>query len=270
MGYGMRKVAAFIKKEFLTEVSYRFALAWEVLSILFPVLTFFFLSKLLGGAGSDHLSKYGTDYFSFVLVGLAFSNYLGVGLGSFSGNLRREQMLGTLEGIFSTPTKASTIILSLSAWNFLYATVQVAIFFGLGKMLGVSFANARWDSVIVIFILTLISLSGLGIFSASFIMIFKRGDPVSWLVGNTFDLAGGVYFPVAILPTFLQTLSRFLPITYALRGLRLALFQKYTLAMLLPEIVFLSVFSAIAFPSSLLFFGYAVRKAKEKASLNQY
>ena len=101
-------------------------------------------------------------------------------------------------------------------------------------------------------------------------MIFKRGDPVNWVVGNLFDLLGGVYFPAGLLPHYLQEVSRFLPITHALKGLRLSLFQGYTLVMLLPEIIFLSVFSAIAFPLSLLFFGYSVKKARINATLSQY
>ncbi len=101
-------------------------------------------------------------------------------------------------------------------------------------------------------------------------MIFKRGDPVSWFIGNLFDLLGGIYFPVVILPQSLQIISFFLPITYALKAMRLALFQGYSLAQLGPEIFFLSIFSVLVFPLSLFFFGYAVRTAKKNASLNQY
>jgi len=63
----------------------------------------------------------GGDYFSFVLIGIAFSDYLGVGLGSFAGTIREGQMLGTLEAMLVTPTRVHSIILFSSIWQFLHS-----------------------------------------------------------------------------------------------------------------------------------------------------
>jgi ABC-2 type transport system permease protein len=101
-------------------------------------------------------------------------------------------------------------------------------------------------------------------------MIFKRGDPINMLFMSTSELFGGVYFPVAVLPEWLQTVSHLLPITYSLNAMRQPLLQGYSLGELAPEIGALVLFSAVLVPASLLAFRYAVRKAKMEGTLVHY
>ncbi len=54
----------------------------NLIGVFFSVLTFFFIAKLFGKAAAPHLQEYGGDYFPFVLIGIAFSTFLGVGLGT--------------------------------------------------------------------------------------------------------------------------------------------------------------------------------------------
>ncbi|MDP2927759.1 MAG: ABC transporter permease, partial [Candidatus Omnitrophota bacterium] len=119
-------------------------------------------------------------------------------------------------------------------------------------------------------ILTVISISSIGIISASFIMVFKKGDPISWLVTVSSGFLSGVFFPVDILPRYLRAFSYFLPLTYSLKGLRHAILQGYTIGMLLPEITVLFAFCVILIPLSIKIFGYALRCAKISGSLTHY
>ncbi len=83
-------------------------------------------------------------------------------------------------------------------------------------------------------------------------------------------LLGGLYYPVSVLPDWLQYVSYLLPVTYALEGMRLALLKGQSLYELLPNIIALVVFSCIMIPLSIIIFGYAVRRAKREGSLTQY
>jgi ABC-2 type transport system permease protein len=60
---------------------------------------FFFLSRLVGEGIAGQLEPYGGNYFSFVLIGVAFTDYLSVSLSSFAGQIRSAQMQGTLEAM---------------------------------------------------------------------------------------------------------------------------------------------------------------------------
>ena len=213
----------------------------------------------------------GGDYFSFVLIGIAFSDYLGVGLGSFAGTIREGQMLGTLEAMLVTPTRVHSIILFSSIWQFLLTSIRVLAYILLGVFFfGVSMIRPNIPAALLVLILTILAFSSLGIISASFIMVFKRGNPLNWLIGSFSTLFGGVFFPITILPGWLQKVSYFLPITYSLRAMRHALLQSYSFQALGFDILILALFSVVLLPFSIYVFKVAVRRAKKDGSLTHY
>ncbi len=232
---------------------------------------FYYIAQLLGTSAAPYLTAYGGDYFSFVLIGIAFAAYFSVGLSSFSSRLRQSQTTGTLEAMLATPTSLSAIILSSSLWDYLLTTLRVLVYLIIGGLfMGVNLGKGNYPAALLILLLTVTSFSSLGIIAASFIMVLKRGDPITWLFSVVSGLLGGVYFPVAIMPGWMQGFSKLLPITYALEAMRLALLQGATLHELLPEILALSIFSVILLPISLFSFRYAVRLAKVDGSLTHY
>lgn len=266
-----KKALIFIKRDFILATSYKFSFSLRLFGILFSVLTFYFLAEMFGDAAIPYLEPYGGDYFSFVLIGIAFTTYLWTGLGSFSGSIRNEQMMGTLEAMLTTPTKISLIILFSSLWNFIFTSIKVLTYLLIGVfLLGVDMSNANLFAALITLILTIICFSSLGIISACFIMLFKQGDPVNWAFTTMSGLLGGVFYPITVLPGWLQNFSYILPITYSLRAMRYALLQGWQLKDLAPDILALTFFSAIMLPLSILAFKYTVKRAKVDGSLTQY
>jgi ABC-2 type transport system permease protein len=81
---------------------------------------------------------------------------------------------------------------------------------------------------------------------------------------------GGVFYPVAILPAWLQLFSYLLPLTYALRGMRLAMLNGAGWAELTPDLVALLTFCVVLAPLSLLLFRWAVERARAEGTLAHY
>jgi ABC-2 type transport system permease protein len=264
-------IFAFLKRDWLQESSYRFSFILQFVGIFFSVTMFYFISDLFGHAAAPYLTPYGADYFTFVLIGIAFSGYFSIGISSFSQKIRTAQTTGTLEAMLSTPTHYSAIIFASSLWDYLVTTVRVFVYIAVGVLLiGVSFTNANYFSALVILFLSIITYSSLGIIAASFIMVLKRGDPVTWLISSISSLLGGVYYPVAILPEGLRWLASLIPVTYSLHGMRLALLQGADISELSTEVLVLILFSSILLPLSLITFQYSVKRAKIDGSLTQY
>jgi len=265
------KCWAFIKRDFINEVSYKFSFFLQFFGIFTSILVFYFLSKLFEGQEIPYLKPYGGNYFSFVLIGIAFSNYLNVAVRSLSKNIREAQMMGTLEALLVTQTEIPTIILGSSLYSYFFTSFQVLLYLVLGGVLfGINFGSANYTGALVILIFTITSFGSVGIISASFIMIFKRGDPATWLITSLSWLLGGVYYPVQVLPDWLEKLSYLLPITHSLNGMRLALLQGSSLIELKLNILALLIFTIVLLPVSLLIFSKAVKKAKHDGSLAQY
>ncbi len=267
----IRVARASIIKDTQSEVSYRFSFILQFISIFFSVAVFYFMAQLFGDSVNPYLEPYGGDYFSFVLIGIAFGGYFGVGLSSFSKSLRSSQTTGTLEAMLSTPTRISTIILSSSQWNYLITTLRVLVYLLVGTLfLGVQLNGANYAAALVVLILTVISFSSLGIIAAGFIMVLKRGDPVTWVFGTAANLLGGVYYPISVMPEWMQTVANLIPVTYALRGMRLALLQGASFAEIQNDILALAIFCVVLLPLSLIVFGFAVRIARIDGSLTHY
>jgi ABC-2 type transport system permease protein len=265
------KLLAFVKRDFQNDVSYRISFLLQIFGIFINVSVFFFLSKLLGGSQMPQLAEYGGNYFAFVLIGIAFNYYLSVSLNSLSSSIREGQIMGTLEALLVTQTEIPTIIISSSVYSFLFTTLRVIIFIIIGVLIfGLDLSRANYAGAIVILGISIVAFSSFGILSASFVMVLKRGDPVASLFSGISWLLGGVYYPVSVLPSWLKPFSYFLPITYSLEGMRLALLKGSSFYNLLPSIFSLLLFTAILMPVSIYSFKFAIRLAKRDGSLTHY
>lgn len=260
---------AFIKRDFLTEVSYRTSFVLQFFGILFSVLIWRFIAGVVNAPPSTPGLE-GVDYFAYVLLGLAFYHYLSSAMFSFSGKIRSEQMTGTLEAMLVTPTSTGTIVLGSALWEFLMTSIKVLAYLTVGWFLGVTLRVGSLVPCLLVLGLTILAFSGIGILAAAFILYLKRGDPISYLVSSVSALFGGVFYPPEDMPAWLGGVSRLLPITYALHALRRALLRGSRLVDLLPDILALVLFVAILLPLGILAFRFAVRKARQEGSLVQY
>jgi ABC-2 type transport system permease protein len=267
----LRKAWAFIRRDVQTQLSYRLSSLLQVLGILFSVAAFFFVARVFGTAASPYLAEYDGNYFAFVLVGIAFAAYQSVGLYAFSEAIRSGQTQGTLEAMLVTPTRLETILGASALWSFVLASFQVLGYLLVGALLfGAPLGQANVGTALLVLFVAILAFSGLGILSASVILVTKRGDPVNLLFASLSSLLSGVYYPVAVLPAWLQALSNLLPLTHALQAMRLALLEGAGVVQVAPNLVMLGLFAAIVLPGGIVAFRWALRKARAEGSLTQY
>lgn len=266
-----RTFYAFLFRDFRQTMSYKFAFVLDLGSIFFNAATFYFVAKLFGDATSGHLLKYGGNYFPFVLIGIAFSTYQSVGLTSFSQSIRQEQFMGTLEPVLVTPIRVSTFLAGSAMWDFFYATVEVLVYFIVAfAVFGLALPNANVPAAVASLALTLTTFMGLGILAAAFILRFKKGNPVAWLIATASELLGGVYFPTDILPAWVQSISQWVPMTHALSCLRESLLAGADFRAIGPDLVFLGIFTVLVWPVGIFAFKYALLKSQTDGTLGHY
>lgn len=267
----MRKLSAFLKRDFIQAASYKFAFISSFLGIFFSSATFFFISKLIPGARTSTLMPYGGDYFSFVIVGIAFSGFFGVFHGGLPGIIRQAQITGTLEALLVTRTNIPTILIGSSLYSFLFTLFRTVLHFGVAiAVFGMKLGRINWPGTLIVFALTALCYLSIGILSASFIMVYKMGNPFAWIFGSISGLLGGVFFPIAVLPDWIRWVSYALPVTYSLEGMRQSLLSSGSLSQIFPSMMGLSVFGILLFPLSLFLFRLAVIKAKRDGTLTHY
>ena len=267
----MNKPIAFLKRDLLIEVSYRFPFVFQVAWTLLSVASYAFMARFIGSATLPALEAYGGDYFAFVLIGVALHEYLTTALDAFSRSIRDAQLAGTLEALLATQTSLPTIILSSAAYPFLWRSFNIALYLALGVgLFDLRLASGNWAAAVLILILSIVVFSGLGILSASFTMTFKRASPLTLLFGGLSWLLGGVFYPVTVMPEWLQRISVLLPITYAIEGMRTSLLGAALWSDLWHSLGPLMLFASVIFPLSLASFYTATRHARMTGSLAQY
>lgn len=267
----IRTLAAFFIRDFRKTLSYRFSFLLDIGSVVFKAATFYFVAQLIGTAAAPHLAEYGGAYFPFVLIGIAFSSYQTVGLNSFAQSLRQEQFMGTLESVLCAPVRIPTFLAGSALWDFFYATFEVALYFGVAMLgFGLTFENASLGPAAVAALLTLAAFMGLGVLSAAFILRYKRGNPVAWILASAGELFGGVYFPINILPDRMRAIAEWMPMTHSLSALRRSLLTGASFTDISPDLAYLSLFTLAVWPLGILVFYFALRRSQADGSLGHY
>ena len=264
---------AFLRRDLKVALSYRLQFFLQVASVLSLSITFFFLSLMLGRAEAQiaSLGKYGGRYFGFVLVGLAFSTFLDGTLRTFSFSIRQAQITGTLEAMLTTRARIGAVVAGSALYTLLSTSIRTLLF----GVFGVVVFQQRlhfdaWPAVVAVFVLTVLCTLALGIFSAGFIVLFKQGDPVTGAISGLSWLLSGVLYPKEILPVWVQRFADLLPLTHTLESMRLALLTGADLEDLRRSMAYLTVFAALGIPLAVLWFGWAVGRARVAGSLAKY
>lgn len=265
------KLAAFIHHGFRHASSYRLNFVGTYLSGILVVVFFAVLARFYGNAQPAALAPYGGDYFTFLLVGGVFARYLSLGMRHFGRELEHDLAAGTIEPVMVTATPPGLALLGPSLWilieGILLMIVQllVGVFF-----FGADLSRANWLSALALAALTFFALNSWGLLSAAFVIVFKRADPLSWLVDVTIFMLAGVYFPIQLIPAGLRVFAYLLPLSYALEGLRFALMRGDTLLELWRYILILIVFNIILLPVGVFGFRLALDYVKRRGSLGHY
>lgn len=240
----------------------------QIGSVLFSLAPFFFIGKLVSPSAPSALVAYGSDYFSFVLLGIAFGRYTTVCVSSLGAALREEQLQGTLEALLLSPASLAAIVLGSVVWPLVWTSIEVALYLLAGFFLfDAKLGHANGLSVLVVFILGLAGLGGLGLLSSCGILLFKEADPVTWAMGGLMKFLSGVYFPVTLLPGWMQLAAAFLPLTYFLDALRQAILLGKPLSALVQSCSTLVVFCVVIWPVAISVFVWTLRRLRQTGAL---
>ena len=249
--------------------TYRSPFIFDVIQALIGATMFFYAARFVDSPQLRSALPQPGSYFAFALVGFVFFDYLSVAMDTFDQSLMEARDSGTLEHLLVTQTSLPLMLAGSSIYPFLITTLRIAIYIAWGAILfHFPLRTANWFSVILVLAASLLSFSGLGILSASYLLLFKRGNPAKWLLIGLWSIAGGMLFPVSILPDWLQVVAKLNPMTHALNAMRAALLDGAGLLQLLPAIELLLLFAAALLPISMLVFYWTLERTKSSGTLS--
>jgi ABC-2 type transport system permease protein len=264
----LRDLLLFFERDLRIARTYRGPFVFELVEALFGAALFYYVARFVDSPELRQALPYGTSYFAFSLVGFVFFDYLNAALDTFDRSIIEARDAGTLEPLLTTQVSLTTILIGSAIYPFVATTLRIAVYLAWGAFLfDFPLRAANWLTVLVVLLASLLAFSGFGILSSAYLLLFKRGNPAKWLILGVSSVAGGMLFPVTILPDWLQVIARLNPITYALDAMRAALLDHAPVPSQARPILTLMLFAAILLPVSLLTFNWALRRTKITGTL---
>jgi ABC-type multidrug transport system permease subunit len=260
-------VLALVRRDFLTARSYRAAFVLDTAFGLANILVYYFISRALGNVTTPNLSGAPT-YFAFAAVGASMSLVIQAATTGLARRVREEQLTGTLEVLVGQPVSSTEIALGVAGFPFMFAMLRVALYITMaGWVLDLPLGKADWIGFAVTLLTSGASLAAVGIVLGGLVVAIKRGDALIMLTVFALGLFGGAVFPRTVLPSWLQTLTAWVPTRFAFDGVRNSLFLGSGWA---NEAMALLIIAVVLLPVGLLVFKLAINWARRRGSLGEY
>lgn len=266
----MREALAFVRQDALTAASYRAGTVLSLGGLLFSVVPLYFVAGALQPVMARSIAGQGGEYFGFVLVGTIALRFATVGVLTLPGAIGSAMRTGTLEAVFATPVSLRTVLVGLSGYKVAWGGVEAVVLLLAGAALGARFALAHALTGVVILLLITIAYGAVGVLAGALLLFTRTTGPLLTPVLGASALLGGVYYPTHVIPSWIQTVSAVVPLTYGLRALRRTLLEGAPLAAVGADLATLAALAAALGVVSLYAFRRALRYAKHAGTLAQY
>jgi ABC-2 type transport system permease protein len=247
---------------------------WEIVWLTFTTVNAMSITFIGAGAaeqpgGESIPVEY---YMTFLLIGALIWSYLSMIFDILSETVQWERWEGTIEYTFMSPTSRVTHLLGMGVYAIVYGIIRTALVLGVAMLaFDLDLGNANYVAALIVLAVCSISLVGFGVVAAVMPLLSpEKGQQVTYIVSALLLLVSGVYYPVDVLPGWMQPLATVSPVTYGLEGSRAALQGGAGVAELWGSIWPLLVMGVVFVPLGIWIFhlgeSYAKRTGKLKRS----
>src|SRR5690606_25177934 len=116
----------------------------------------------------------------------------------------------------------------------------------------IDLSGANLGGALLIMVAGSVSLIGIGIIASILPLLYpERGAQMTHVIQAAFLLVSGVYYPISVLPEWMQAAARVVPATYVLDGIRAAIMDGIPTQDLWQYIIPLLVFGVVSLPTGI-------------------
>lgn len=260
-------IGAVVRRDASIYFSYRMRVISQVTLSLFTVTLFYYVSRLV------NVTRFPTadDYFAYVVVGLVILHFLTATLALAPANLRTEMVAGTFERFVFSPLGAAAGLVGITIFPTLaaFATGAVTLLFAV-VFYGFPIAGPEALLAVPVAVLAAASFLPFALLVAALVLISKQAGNVGNLVVIGLSLAGGVYYPPELMPSWTRWLTEVQPYTPALELLRHLLIDAPAQGNPALDAMRLFLFAVIMLPVSIWILQGAVRLCRRRGTLTEY
>ena len=266
----MRESLALLRAAWLTESSYRLNMGFSLASLAFIVVPLYFVAKALQPLMATSISAQSPQYFAFVLLGAVTLTVISASVSALPSALAAAIGRGTLEAFLATRTHPVVLFTGMSAYGILWALLRAGVMLAAGLMLGVHVAWMNTLTIALILALLIVVHAAIGLAASSLLLCFRTTGPIITGLLAMSALLGGAYYPTHVIPSWLQELSKLLPLTYGLRALRQAALLNEPFSAVAADVGILAAFTVLLLAAGSFALRAALRYARRMGSLTHY
>jgi len=244
---------------------------WELAFFVWSLantLTIVFIAKGIEAAGGQIDVNRAT---TTLLIGAVIWSYLGVVFEFMTETVAWERWEGTIEYTFMAPLRRSVHLFGVGAFAVLYGVIRSALLFAvIASFFGLDMPDANFLAALLVLAVASVSFMGVGTMTSVLPLISpEKGAQLGFVAQGTLLVISGVYYPVSVLPDWMQWLSTISPATYALRGIRSALLDGAGFGAVWGDIWPLLIIGTLAMPLGLWIFRRGEIYAKKHGKLKR-
>jgi ABC-2 type transport system permease protein len=257
---------AVMRRDLIVYLSYRTRLVSQLLTALFSLTLFYYVSRLV------HIKGFSSPnaYFGFVVVGIALVSVI-YSCFSIPELVRQELVAGTFDRLLLSPFGAVRSVVAMSLFPLLNAFVVATLTLTLGCV--IFGLQLHWSTVplsIPVMALALLAFLPFGLLFGALTVVIKQGNVgTAWVIA-LLTIIGGLYFPVTLLPHWVQTASTLQPFTPATSELRHLLVNSPISGSAWGLLLRLIAFAAVLVPASLYVLSRAIRLGQRRGTIIEY
>ncbi len=269
MTYEFKASYAFIERNFNIVKRYW---AWELVWLVYGIVNSLSVSFI--GVGMGALGATATQSQTMVIylaIGTIVWRYLSVIFYWVTDVIGIERWEGTIEYTLMAPIQRITHMLGQTSFAVVYSMFHTIVILGATLLFfNITLNNANLITPFVVLLAGSFSFIGFSIVGSVLPLLFpERGSQMTHVIIALLLLISGVYYPVSVLPMWMQTASLISPATYVLEGVRAGLLDGATVEKVWPQIWPLLIIGAVTLPLGLKIFEWAERYAKRTGKLHR-
>ncbi len=265
------KLGAFLRRDFLTALTYKVGFVSDWVGLAFSALLFYFVGLLVDPAKLPSYGGSRVSYMEFVLVGMALALFVSLSLSRVSAVLRQEQYAGTLESVLMTPTSPFTVQVGSVLYDFIYIPIRVTVFYTVIVVaFGLDLDGPGVPAAATYLLATIPFVWGLGLVSAAITMTIRRGGGVVALAVTFLMLGSGAFFPLELLPDVFERIAAVNPLAISIEGMREALLADAGFREVPGDMVVLLPLATVSLILGHLAFRVGVRHERKRGTLGLY
>jgi ABC-2 type transport system permease protein len=244
---------------------------WDVAFFVWTVantLTVVFIARGIEATGGTlDVNRTATS----LLVGAVIWAYLGIIFEIITETVAWERWEGTIEYTFMAPLSRPVHLLGMGAFAVLYGLARAALLFVVCTFFfDLSIPDANFGAALTVLAVASVSFVGIGMMTAVLPLISpEKGTQLGFIAQGLLLVVSGVYYPIDVLPAWMQFIARISPATYALDGIRDAILEGHGVAAMRDELLPLIGIGVLFIPLGLAVFRRGERHAKRHGKLKR-